>query len=103
MELTEEQQLCLTGIAKCDAFLQNWDMRGFEIKKDSIRFCESTDEVPPQKVVETFRGFNRELEDGGADKSPDFCLVIFFANAKQGFILRMVAIQEREENAVFMA
>ena len=51
MELTEEQQLCLTGIAKCDAFLQNWDMRGFEIKKDSIRFCESTDEVPPQKVL----------------------------------------------------
>lgn len=98
MELTEEQQLCLAGIAKCDAFLQNWDMRGFEVKKDSIRFCESTDEVPPQKVVETFRGLNRELRN----EDPDICLVIFFANAKCGFIMRLVEIQERE-NAVSMA
>lgn len=100
-ELTEEQQLCIAGIAKCDRFLKNWDMRGF--KKGDIKVCEYADEVSPEKVAETFKKFNRELEDGGADKDPDFCLVIFYANAKQGFILRMVAIQEREENAVFMA
>lgn len=100
-ELTEEQQLCLAGIAKCDNFLKNWDMRGF--KKSEIKVCEYADEVPPEKVAETFKKLNREIENGGADKDSDFCLVIFFANAKQGFILRMVAIQEREENAVFMA
>lgn len=99
--LTKEQVVCLQGIEKCDNFLKNWDMLGF--KKGDIKVCEYADEVSPEKVAETFKKFNRELVDGGADNSPDFCLVIFFANAKQGFILRMVAIQEREENAVFMA
>ena len=99
--LTNVQVVCLQGIKKCDNFLKNWDMRG--CKKGNIKVCEYADEVSPEKVAETFKKFNRELEDGGADKNPDFCLVIFFANAKQGFILRMVAIQEREENAVFMA
>ena len=58
--------------------------------------------LSPEKVAETFKKFNRELEDGGTDISPDYCLVIFYAKAKYGFIMRLVAIQERE-NAVFMA
>ena len=99
--LTNERVVCLQGIEKCDNFLKNWDMRGY--KKGDIKVCKYADEVPPEKVAEAFKKFNRELEDVGADKDPDFCLVIFYANAKQGFILRMVAIQEREENAVFMA
>lgn len=98
--LTNEQVVCLQGIEKCDNFLKNWDMRGYT--KSEIKICAYADEVPPQEVVETFKRFNRELEDGGADKSPDFCLVIFYANAKYGFIMRLVAIQERE-NAVSMA
>ena len=98
-ELTEEQQLCIAGIAKCDNFLKDWAMSG--IKHGSCNLFAN--EMPPLEVVEKFKKYNRELTDGGADESPDFHLVIFFANAKQGFILRMVAIQEREENAVFMA
>jgi hypothetical protein len=96
----DEQLLCLAGIAKCDNFLKNWDMRGN--KKGDKKVCEYADKVSPQRVAETFKKFNRELEDAGADEEPDFCLVIFFANAKYGFIMRLVAIQERE-NAVSMA
>jgi hypothetical protein len=98
--LTEEQKKCFLGIAKCDNFLKNWDMRGFQ--KGEIKICEYADEIPPHEVVATFKKFNRELVDGGADKSTDFCLVIFYANAKYGFILRLVEIQERE-NALSMA
>lgn len=97
---TDEQLLCLAGIAKCDNFLKNWDMRGN--KKGGKKVCEYADKIPPQEVAETFKKFNRELEDAGADEDPDFCLVVFFANAKHGLIMRMVAIQERE-NAVSMA
>lgn len=98
--LTSEQAKNIAGITKCDNFLKNWDMRGN--KKGDIKVCEYADEVSPEKVAEAFKRFNQGIIDGGGDINPDFCLVIFFANAKQGFILRMVAIQERE-NAVLMA
>lgn len=99
-ELTSEQELNLAGIAKCDNFLKNWAMGGY---KRSERLCNLyANEMPPLKVVERFKKYNRELVDGGADESPDFHMVIFYANAKHGFILRLVAIHERE-NAFSMA
>ncbi len=99
--LTNEQVVCLQGIEKCDNFLKNWDIRGNK-KSAGIKVCEYANEVVPELVARTFKRFNSQLVDGGCDESPDFHLVIFYANAKQGFILRLVAIQERE-NAVFMA
>ena len=99
-ELTSEQELCLAGIAKCDNFLKNWAMNGY---KRGERLCNLyANEMPPPEVVERFKKMNRELVDGGADESSDFHMVIFYANAKQGFILRLIAIQERE-NAFSMA
>lgn len=98
--LTSEQAKNIAGITKCDNFLKNWDMRGN--KKGDIKVCDYANEVMPEVVVAAFKKFNSQLIDGGCDESPDFHLVIFYANAKQGFILRLVAIQE-SENAVLMA
>lgn len=99
--LTNEQVVCLEGIEKCDNFLKNWDIRGNK-RSAGIEVYECANELTPEVVAKTFKKFNSQLVDGGCDESPDFHMVIFYANAKQGFILRLVAIQERE-NAFSMA
>lgn len=95
-----ERKQALAGIEKCDEFLKNWDIRGN--KKGDIKVCSYANEVTPEAVAKAFKHFNSQLVDGGADEYPDFSLVIFYANAKHGFILRLVKIQEKE-NALSMA
>ena len=90
-----ERKQALAGIGKCDEFLKNWDMNGFA--KGEIEICECADKVPPQEVAETFAKFNREILKGGGELDKDFCLVIFYANAKYGFILRLAKMQEKED------
>lgn len=96
-----EKKRCYDGIKKCDSFLKSWDMRGNRIGE--VKVCSCADEVMPEEVVITFKKLNSQLFDGGGNESPDYHLVIFYANAKQGFIKRLVDMQEREENAVFVA
>lgn len=96
-----ERKRCMDGIAKCDEVLKNWDMRGNK-KHEKIKVCEYANEVPPDKVARTFKAFNRGIEDGGGKASADYNLVIFHANAKYGFILRLSDMQERE-NALSLA
>ena len=91
----EEEKKCLKGIIKCDEVLSKWDMRGYKRHK-SIKVCEYANEVPPQKVAATFKRLNKDLEDCGCDADPDYFLVIFYANAKCDFILRLVQIREQE-------
>lgn len=93
-----ERKQALAGIGKCDEFLKNWDMNVFA--KGEIESCKSADKVPPQEVAEvakTFARSNREILKGGGEPDKDFCLVIFYANAKYGFILRLAKMQEKED------
>jgi len=96
-----EKKRCYDGIKKCDSFLKGWDIWGNRVGEAKI--YSPADEAIPEKVTISFKELNRQLFDGGGNESPDYHLVIFYANAKQGFIKRLVDMQEREENAFFVA
>lgn len=79
-----EKERCLAGIKKCDEFLKSKTLMA------SKNYVAS--EIPPEKVVSIVKGFIYQGYGSKADNS----LIIFYANAKQGFILRLVAMQEAE-------
>lgn len=93
-----EELKCLAGIQKCDEFLKKWDIRGNRI--GAIKVDSYANEIPPDEVASRFKRFNRGIVDGGGDENPDFSLVIFYANAKQGFIMRLVRMREAKEYGV---
>ena len=93
----EEKKRYIAGIAKCDEVLEQWAMSGYKRTKNSnLKICEYTNKVQPQIVVETYNRFNRQIEDAGGDPCAEFYLVIFYANAKLGFINRLAKIHEIE-------
>lgn len=95
-----EELKCLAGIQKCDEFLKKWDVRGNKIGTINVGSCAN--EIPPDEVAALFRRFQRGIVDGGADESPDFSLAIFYANAKQGFIMRLARMRELEKQTTKM-
>lgn len=96
-ELTILQKHYLKQIAKCDEFLQ-------KISDEETKCLGGkANEVDPVLVRNTFKRYNHQLLDGGADESPNYCLVVFHANAKHCFILKLQEIQEREDYAISMA
>ncbi len=94
-----ERKKALEGIKKCDNFLKDWNIKGFKTHYENHK---QANEIPPQEVAATFKRFNREIYRGGGEPDADFNLVIFYANAKYGFILRLVKMQECE-NALSLA
>ena len=93
----EEKKRYIAGIAKCDEVLKNWAMSGYKRIKNKKIKCEYVHKVPPQNVVETYKRFNRVIENGGGEPCAEFYLVIFHANAKLEFINRLAKIHELEE------
>lgn len=87
-----EKEKCLAGIAKCDSFLKDWAMNGKKHGQCNL----FANKIPPEEVAAKFKQYNQQIVDGGGDESSEFHLVIFYANAKYGFIMRLVAIQEAE-------
>lgn len=93
----KERERCYVGIRKCDEFLKNWDVRGF--KRDALKIDSYANEIPPEEVVAEFKHLKSAGFDGGGQPNSDWNVVIFYANAKLGFISRLVKMQEAEDES----
>jgi hypothetical protein len=86
--MSGDEVLCLEGIRKCDEFLKGW--------RGGLTSGDSADKMPPDDVARSFRRIINQIHDGGGEPCADYHLVIFWANAKQGFIMRLAGIREAE-------
>ena len=91
---------CYAEIKKCNDFLKEWDMNGY--RKSGTNTAPFCDKVPPEEVVAQYRKIKQQVYDGGGQPESDWDIVIFWANAKYGLIMRLVSMQEAE-NAVSLA
>lgn len=89
----EEKEKCYAGIRKCDEFLKNHCYGG----NCNYGNC---DKAPPDEVAEFYKRFLKQNQDTAKAMGIGCInLIIFYANAKYGFIMRLVVMQEAENES----